>query len=124
MTERSDTPGTWHAGLRLSSRTPILCGLGLLVAGLGGFAAVPALAPLDGAVVASGAFVATGQNKQIQHLEGGIIREVMIREGDRVGADQVLLRMDDTAAQAKLRRLVLRQHRLVAMRARLAAELD
>jgi HlyD family secretion protein len=80
------------------------------------------LAPLDGAVVTSGSFVATGQNKQVQHLEGGIIRKMLVNEGDLVEANQPLLVLDDTAAKAKLRRLVLRHHRLLAMRARLTAE--
>ena len=54
------------------------------------------MAPLDGAVVASGSFVATGQNKHVQHLEGGIIREMLVREGDLVEAGQPLVRLDDT----------------------------
>jgi HlyD family secretion protein len=81
------------------------------------------MAPLDGAVVASGSFVATGQNKQVQHLEGGIIRKMLVNEGDLVEESQPVLRLDDTAVKAKLRRLVLRQYRLIAMTARLAAEI-
>jgi HlyD family secretion protein len=75
-------------------------------------------------VVASGSFVATGQNKQVQHLEGGIIREMLVKEGDAVEASQPLLRLDDTAARSKLRRLVLRKYRLIATSARLKAEID
>jgi HlyD family type I secretion membrane fusion protein len=82
------------------------------------------MAPLEGAVVASGSFVATGQNKQVQHLEGGIIREMLVGEGDLVEAGQILVRLDDTAAHAKLRRLVLRQIRLTAMTAQLRAEIE
>jgi HlyD family secretion protein len=81
------------------------------------------MAPLEGAVVASGSFVATGQNKQVQHLEGGIIREMLVNEGDLVEANQPLLRLDDTAVKAKLRSLILRQYRLIAMTARLEAEI-
>ena len=66
------------------------------------------IAPLNSAVVASGTFVATGQNKLIQHLEGGILREMLVKEGDLVEPNQLLLRLDDTAANAKLRRLVLK----------------
>ena len=89
-----------------------------------GFGLWAALAPLDGAVVASGSFVATGQNKQVQHLEGGIIREMLVREGDLVEAGQTLVRLDDTPAKAKLRRLVLREYRLLIMQARLEAQID
>ena len=58
------------------------------------------IAPLEGAVVVSGSFVATGQNKHVQHLEGGILREVLVQEGDLVEAGQPLLRLDATAASA------------------------
>ena len=91
---------------------------------IGGFGVWAAIAPLEGAVVVSGSFVATGQNKHIQHLEGGILREMLVKEGDLVEAGQPLLRLDPTAAQAKLRRLVLRKYRLVITKARLEAEID
>jgi HlyD family secretion protein len=80
-------------------------------------------APIAGAVVASGVFVATGQNKIIQHLEGGVIREIFVREGDTVEAGQLLLDLDDTAARAELQRLFLRRIRLTAIDARLQAEM-
>ena len=53
-----------------------------------GFGTWALLAPLASAVVASGSFVATGQNKQVQHFEGGIIREILVKEGDLVDANQ------------------------------------
>ena len=99
-------------------------GLAILAAWICGFGLWAALAPLDGAVVASGSFVATGQNKQVQHLEGGIIRDMLVREGDLVEAGQTLVRLDDTPAKAKLRRLVLREYRLLTMQSRLEAQID
>jgi len=81
------------------------------------------MAPIAGAVVASGVFVATGQNKIIQHLEGGVIREIYVREGDVVEPGQVLVDLDDTAARAELQRLFLRRVRLSAIDARLQAEM-
>ena len=84
----------WHAGVALSARGPII--LGLAFGCIGGFAVRAGLAPLQGAVAASGTFVATGQNKLVQHLEGGIIRDLLVNEGDLVDANQVLVRMDDT----------------------------
>ena len=68
-------------------------------------------------MVTSGKFVAAGQNKQVQHLEGGILREILVREGDLVEAGQPVMRLDDTAAQARLRRLMLRRLRLLTGRA-------
>ncbi|WP_072388906.1 HlyD family type I secretion periplasmic adaptor subunit [Hyphomicrobium sp. CS1BSMeth3] len=112
----------WHKGVPTDSRGPIRIGAAILLLCLGGFSVWAAVAPLEGAVVVSGSFMATGQNKQVQHLEGGIVRDVLVREGQLVEAGQPLLRLDPTAAEARLRRLVLRQHRLVILKARLEAE--
>jgi HlyD family secretion protein len=90
---------------------------------LRGFGLWATTAPLASAVVASGSFVATGQNKQVQHLEGGIIREILVKEGDVVEASQSLIRLDETAVKSKLRRLVLQRYRLIAASARLEAEI-
>ncbi|WP_295558550.1 HlyD family type I secretion periplasmic adaptor subunit [uncultured Hyphomicrobium sp.] len=114
----------WHREVPRSASRPIVIGLAVLgVWGLG-FGAWAAMAPLDGAVVAAGRFVATGQNKLVQHLEGGIVRDTLVKEGDLVEASQTLLRLDDTAANAKLRRLTLRKYRLSAIQARLDAEIS
>jgi HlyD family type I secretion membrane fusion protein len=112
----------WHKGVPSDSRGPIRIGAAILLLCLGGFSVWASVAPLEGAVVVSGSFVATGQNKQVQHLEGGIVREVLVREGQLVEAMQPLIRLDPTAAEARLRRLVLRRHRLVILKARLDAE--
>ena len=113
----------WHKGVPTDSRGPIRFGIAILLLCLGGFSVWASVAPLEGAVVVSGSFVATGQNKQVQHLEGGIVQEVLVREGELVQADQPVLRLDQTAPEARLRRLVLRRHRLVIMKARLEAEI-
>ncbi|WP_407118041.1 HlyD family type I secretion periplasmic adaptor subunit [Bradyrhizobium sp. LMG 9283] len=119
-----DDIGEWYRGVPLSAKWPIFTGLAILVVWLGCFGVWAAVAPLNSAVVASGTFVATGQNKLVQHFEGGIIREIAVKEGDVVEANQVLVRMDDTAANAKLRRLILKKYRLLAMKARLEAEMS
>jgi HlyD family type I secretion membrane fusion protein len=113
----------WHRDVPRSARLPIAFGFVLLLVLSGGFGAWATIAPLASAVVAAGSFVATGQNKQVQHLEGGIIREMLVKEGDVVQANQPLLRLDVTAAKAKHRRLVLRRYRLIATSARLEAEI-
>jgi HlyD family secretion protein len=118
-----DSIGEWYRDVPLSAKWPIFTGLAMLVVWLGCFGVWAGVAPLNSAVVASGTFIATGQNKLVQHLEGGIIREIAVKDGDVVEANQVLVRMDDTAANAKLRRLVLKKYRLLAMKARLEAEM-
>lgn len=124
MRAENDWIGEWYRGVPLSAKWPIFTGLAILVVWLGCFGLWAAVAPLNSAVVASGTFVATGQNKLVQHFEGGIIREIAVNDGDIVEANQVLVRMDDTAANAKLRRLVLKKYRLLAMKARLEAEMS
>ncbi|MTI18777.1 HlyD family type I secretion periplasmic adaptor subunit [Rhodobacteraceae bacterium RKSG542] len=92
--------------------------LGILVVGFGVWAAA---APIAGAIIASGSFVVTGQNQIIQHLEGGIIEEILVQEGDLVEKGDVLIRLEKTSSLANLRRLELRKIRLDAMESRLSA---
>ena len=66
---------------------------------VGGWAA---MAPLGSAVVASGTVTAEGNRKTVQHLEGGLVSEIFIHEGDHVEAGQVLIRLDDTQPKANL----------------------
>ncbi|MBA2125341.1 HlyD family type I secretion periplasmic adaptor subunit [Hyphomicrobium methylovorum] len=113
----------WHTSVPRSSRVPSLLGLGVVaVCGLG-FGAWATTAPLDGAVVTSGTFVAAGQNKQIQHLEGGIVSKVEVGEGQLVDAGQTLVRLDPTTSVARLRMLMVRKYRLITAQARLESEL-
>jgi HlyD family type I secretion membrane fusion protein len=115
--------GTWYDSLPRSTKFPTVAGALIMAVVLMGFGVWGNMAPIAGAVVASGVFVVTGQNKIVQHLEGGMIREIFVREGDTVEAGQVLLELDDTAARAELQRLFLRRIRLSAMDARLQAEM-
>lgn len=112
----------WYENISRSSRRASLWGALLLVAFLVVFGFWAGIALISGAIVTAGSFVATGENKIIQHPDGGVIREIRVREGDRVEAGQVLMELDDTAPKAELRRLVLREARLEAMRVRLQAE--
>ena len=124
MRAEKDSIGEWYRGVPLSAKWPIFTGLAILVVWLGCFGVWAGVAPLNSAVVAPGTFVATGQNKLVQHFEGGIIREIAVKDGDAVEANQVLVRMDDTAADTKLRRLVIKKYRQLAMKARLEAEMS
>ena len=112
----------WYRDVPRSVRRQAIFGLTLMAVTFGGFGAWAFRAPLAAAVIAQGSFVATGQNKVVQHLEGGIIEEILVREGDQVAKGQLLVRLDETAALANERELVLRQNRLEATQARLLAE--
>lgn len=117
MAERKD----WYAEVPFGVSRIALWGFGLMAVFIGGFGYWAIQAPLAAAVIASGSFVATGQNQMVQHLEGGIIKEILVREGDPVEAGQILLLLDETAAQATKRELYLRSVRLRAVQARLLA---
>lgn len=112
----------WYAEVPRKVTKHFVIGLMLLVVTFGGFGAWAFTAPLAAAVIAQGSFVATGRNKIVQHFEGGIIRDILISEGDTVEEGQPLLVLDETAALATERELFLRQIRLEAMEARLLAE--
>ncbi len=116
--------GTWYDSLPRSTRLPTIGGVLIMAVMVMGFGVWGNMAPIAGAIVASGVFVATGQNKIIQHLEGGVIREIYVREGDVVEQGQLLVDLDETAPRAELRRLFLRRMRLTAIDARLQAEMS
>ncbi len=115
-------PAPWYETVPRSGRRPTVFGFSILVFGVLAFGAWAATAPIEGAVVAPGVFVATSQNKTVQHLEGGIIREILVDEGDRVVEGQPLLRLDETQSLADMRRLRLRAAQLESRAARLEAE--
>ena len=121
MSRTSDPDGLYDRVPR-SVRGHLIFGLVLLVLSFGGFGAWAFRAELSAAVMAPGSFVATGRNKIVQHLEGGIIRELLVAEGETVSAGQVLVSLDRTAAIANQRELELRRARLEAISARLRAE--
>lgn len=112
----------WYAHVPRSIKRYSIAGLLLLLTSLGGFAYWGTTAPLAAAVISQGSFVATGRNKIIQHLEGGIIHEILAAEGDTVEKGQPIMRLDETAALANERQLFLRRARLEAINARLNAE--
>lgn len=95
-----------------------------MVAFLLGFGSWASTAPIAGAIIAGGSFVATGENKIIQHLEGGVIKEIRVREGDVVEKGDVLIDLDEREPRTELRRLELRKARAVAQVARLTAEMN
>lgn len=112
----------WYSEVPRSIRLHSITGLAILFASFGGFGYWAATAPLASAVIAQGSFVATGNNKIIQHLEGGIIKELMVGEGQVVHEGDILLTLDPTAPLANERALKLRRLRLEAVVARLRAE--
>lgn len=112
----------WYADVPRNTRGMTIAGVVIVATTVMGFGVWGNTAPIAGAVIATGVFVTTGQNKTIQHLEGGVIREILVREGDVVVPGQPLVRLDDVSPRAELRRHELKLYRLEAIEARLKAE--
>lgn len=96
----------------------------IVLAGFGGFVLWASIAPLDKGVPATGKVIVSSHLQAVQHQTGGIIDNILIKEGDQVKAGQVLVRMSDVQikAQAEITRTQLYAAR--AIEARLLAERD
>jgi HlyD family type I secretion membrane fusion protein len=123
MAARAIALREWYADVPRQTHLPTTAGFLAIMLFVAGFGYWANTALIAGAVITSGAFVTTGQNKIIQHLEGGVIREIRVHEGDIVEQGQTLIELDPTAPKAELDRLILRHMRSEAMEARLVAEI-
>jgi HlyD family type I secretion membrane fusion protein len=90
----------------------------------GGFGTWASVAPLTSAAIASGTVVVDSNRKSVQHLEGGVIREILVRDGDVVEEGQVMLRLDGAGVRAALASLQPMLMTNEAQRDRLRAERD
>ena len=81
-------------------------------------------APLNGAVVAPAVVKLEGNRKSVQYLDGGIVKQINVKEGDHVKAGDVLILLDDTAARANYEVLSQQYKVLHATEARLSAEFN
>ena len=90
---------------------------------LGGFGAWAALAPLSSAAIATGVVSPDGNRRTIQHLEGGIIREILVSEGDVVLLDDPVMVLEDVTSRAERDMRESRLHVFRTLEARLETEL-
>lgn len=105
-------------------RRPLIAAVVAVVVGFGGFLLWGFTADLDSAAVATGKVIVDSKRKTISHLEGGILRGLLVQEGDFVDAGQPLVELDDTRARADLAQLRGKRISLMAKLARLRAERD
>jgi HlyD family type I secretion membrane fusion protein len=103
---------------------PILAGFTVIVAFAGGMTAWALLAPIESAVVAPGVVGVDSNVKTVQHLEGGIVEEILVREGSRVQAGDLLVRLRNTLPSSLLNEVQAQYFEARATAARLAAERD
>ena len=83
-------------------KIPIRIGIATIFLFFGGLGTWAYLAPLDGAVIGTGTLAVHGNRKTVQHREGGIVAELLVRDGSIVDQGQLLVRLDDTQARAVL----------------------
>ena len=95
---------------------------GAILLVFGGFGAWASIAPLDSAAIAPARVAVEGDRKPVQHLEGGIIREILVREAQQVAEGQILFRLDPTAARANAELLGRQLDAGLAQEARIMAE--
>ena len=99
-------------------------GRAIVILGFGVFVGWASLARLDGAAVSSGVVAVESYRKTVQHLEGGIVREILVRDGDVVAEGQVLLRLDPTRVDAQSEAYRSQVAALQAQETRLLVERD
>jgi membrane fusion protein, type I secretion system len=93
----------------------------VLTVGVGGWATTT---ELSGAVIAPGSVVVDSNVKKVQHLTGGIVGELLVRDGQRVRAGEIVLRLDATITRVNLAIVIKGLDEMTARQARLASERD
>jgi HlyD family type I secretion membrane fusion protein len=107
------------AALRASLRPVAIAGVAVAALFVGGFSAWGVYAPLASAAIAPGVVSPDSSRKTIQHLEGGIVQEILVTEGDRVSEGDLLMRLSPVQALASFS--ASQWHRFEAERLRLQA---
>ena len=102
----------------------IRLGMAVIAVGFGIFGSWMALAPLAGAIVASGVVKVDMNRKSVQHQEGGIVKEIRVRDGDRVRQGQSLILLDNVRVDAAVELLRSQHDSERARNARLTNERD
>ena len=107
-----------------SIRHVALAGWLIIAIFFGGIGSWAVTAPLNGAVVGNAVVKVDGNRKSVQHLDGGIVKELRVKEGDKVDAGEILVVLDETQAQAEYDVLSQQYMVLRATEVRLLTELD
>ena len=107
-----------------SARKPLAIGLLAVLVLVGGFGTWSVMTKIAGAVVASGTIEVDRNRQVVQHIDGGIVAEILVDEGDLVSPGQVLIRLDAVELTSRLVIYESQLFELMARRGRLEAELD
>lgn len=108
----------------IDPRRPLRVGGVIILLTFGGLGVWACIAPIDSAAVAPGVVMVESNRRVIQHLEGGIVREILVEEGSKVHAGDILVRLEDTRARAQSNILQSDLDADMAVESRLIAERD
>lgn len=107
-----------------SARTPLTIGMVALVILIGGFGTWATLTEISGAIIASGKIEVDSNRQVVQHPDGGVVKEILVDEGDFVEAGQTLIRLDSTLLMSRIVVAEGQLFEMMARRGRLEAERD
>ena len=107
-----------------SARMPLLVGFGSLAVLIFGVGAWSVTANIAGAIVAPGRVEVEENRQVVQHLDGGVVSEILVDDGDLVQAGNVLIRFDETLLKSDLKIIEDQLYEMIARRGRLSAERD
>ena len=107
-----------------SGRFPLFVGCSALIVLLLGIGVWSVRTEIAGAIIASGTIVVENNRQVIQHAEGGVVGEILARDGDPISEGDLLLRLDGTILESELALAELQLIELRARKARLQAERD
>jgi protease secretion system membrane fusion protein len=119
----TDVDSVRDLGGHTDTRAPIRLGFWVLVVGFGGFLLWTALAPLDEGVAAQASVSIETRRKTIQHLSGGVVRQVLVNEGQWVKEGDVLVELDESVSKANFQAVRQNYMSQRATESRLLAEL-
>ncbi|MDB6452594.1 HlyD family type I secretion periplasmic adaptor subunit [Falsirhodobacter sp. 20TX0035] len=106
------------------TRTPLILGFATIAVLFGGFGLWSVATKLDGAVIAAGQVQVQDRRQVVQHPDGGVVEEILVKEGDSVAAGDLLLRLDGSDLQSELAIVEGQLFEILARRGRLEAERD
>lgn len=101
-----------------------MIGYAVIIVCVFGFIAWAGFSRLDSAVVSQGSVTYESRRKVVQHFEGGIVQDILVREGQKVDEGEVLFRLDSTQALVNLELVLGSIDGLIAQEARLTSERD
>ena len=112
----------WTPERRYPVRRALVLGFGGLAVLAGGLSVWTVLASISGAVIATGRIEVETRNQVVEHIDGGTVQEIVVRDGDAVASNEVLLRLSDALLRSEEAILEAQFAELVARRNRLEAE--